>query len=80
MDAEAAAAAAGAEERHRVGKLCETKCKKYACAIQHCLERRNHQEASCWREVGAWNSCCDRIKAWEARRREEKSQYEAAVS
>jgi hypothetical protein len=61
----AAAAVAEEEERHRLGKLCESACKKYACAIQYCLERHHYQEKRCWREVGDWNSCCERIKARE---------------
>lgn len=62
-------ASSEAEERHRLGLLCETRCKKYACAIQLCLERHQYQERRCWKEVGNWNLCCDRVKEREAQRK-----------
>lgn len=49
--------------------LCEIRCKKYACAIQYCLERHQYQERRCWKEVGNWNLCCDRIKEREGEAR-----------
>lgn len=51
-----------------LGKLCEARCKKYACAIQYCLERNQYQESRCWKEVGGWNMCCERVKEREAQR------------
>ena len=62
----AAQAAAAVADRHRVGQLCETICKKYACAIQYCLERHQYQEGRCWKEIGNWDMCCDWIKEREA--------------
>lgn len=52
-----------------MGQLCETICKKYACAIQYCLERNQYQERRCWKEIGNWALCCDRIKEREALQR-----------
>ena len=67
-------AAAAAAERHRVGQLCEVICKKYACAIQYCLERNGYQEGRCWKEVGNWNMCCDRIREREAQKKLEEGE------
>ncbi|TFJ87512.1 hypothetical protein NSK_000864 [Nannochloropsis salina CCMP1776] len=46
-----------------IQRLCQSKCKRYACDIQKCLERNSYQEKSCWKEIAYWDICCDKIKA-----------------
>ncbi|KAM3574449.1 hypothetical protein VYU27_003647 [Nannochloropsis oceanica] len=53
----------GKNEMDRIQAFCQTKCKKFACAIQQCMERHQYQEKPCWKEIADWDICCDRIKA-----------------
>lgn len=76
--AAAAAATEAAEERHRLEKLCEARCKKFACAIQYCLERNQYQEKRCWKEVGIWNLCCDRLKEREGAKSRAEAEPDAS--
>ncbi|RLN48840.1 hypothetical protein BBJ28_00003129 [Nothophytophthora sp. Chile5] len=38
--------------------LCERVCKKQACAIQFCLQRRNYQESKCADVIKRYYDCC----------------------
>lgn len=37
---------------------CEQPCKKQACAIQFCLQRRNYQESKCVDVIQRYYDCC----------------------
>lgn len=37
---------------------CEAPCKKQACAIQFCLQRRNYQESRCADVIQRYYECC----------------------
>lgn len=39
-------------------ELCERVCKKQACAIQFCLQRRNYQESKCADVIKRYYDCC----------------------
>lgn len=39
-------------------ELCERVCKKQACAIQFCLQRRNYQESKCAEVIKRYYDCC----------------------
>lgn len=39
-------------------ELCERMCKKQACAIQFCLQRRNYQENKCAEVIKRYYDCC----------------------
>ena len=41
-------------------------CKKYACNIQWCMAKHNHQQDKCVEYVDAWKDCCDRVNAFES--------------
>jgi hypothetical protein len=35
----------------------QIKCKKYACSLQNCLAKRNHQIEQCRGHFEAWEDC-----------------------
>lgn len=37
---------------------CEAPCKKQACAIQFCLQRRGYQESRCADVIRRYYDCC----------------------
>jgi hypothetical protein len=43
--------------------ICVQKCKKFACELQYCLERYNHQEERCVTLIKAWKDCCEDVKS-----------------
>jgi hypothetical protein len=48
---------------------CEAACKKQACAIQFCLQRRNYQESRCADVIRGYYDCCRSVtRAAEAMR------------
>lgn len=42
--------------------VCETQCKKAACAIQFCLQQRNYQESRCAAVIARYYDCCEAAK------------------
>ncbi|KAG3027973.1 hypothetical protein PC120_g5121 [Phytophthora cactorum] len=50
-------------------ELCERVCKKQACAIQFCLQRRNYQESKCAEVIKRYYDCCAAAKEAEQKTR-----------
>ena len=42
--------------------VSQKKCIPYACNIQHCLQKFNHQEEKCETVINAWKDCCKRAR------------------
>ncbi|KAF4127990.1 Mature-T-Cell Proliferation I type [Phytophthora infestans] len=50
-------------------ELCERVCKKQACAIQFCLQRRGYQESKCADVIKRYYDCCATAKEAEQKTR-----------
>jgi hypothetical protein len=40
-----------------------TKCKKYACSLQHCLNKRNVKIEQCQSHMDAWENCAAIVRS-----------------
>mmetsp|Transcript_5064 Transcript_5064/g.10257 ORF Transcript_5064/g.10257 Transcript_5064/m.10257 type:complete len:80 (+) Transcript_5064:122-361(+) len=55
--------------------ICVRACKKFACEMQYCLARNNHQQVKCEHFMHSWNDCCEATKRSETSQKEDlKSQ------